>query len=115
MIGRRLRRSLGELIAGVIVGSQGKFIERGKKMVVPRLLSRVPVTHRPRIDHRVVQNVVAISAADLGSAVRFAGRVTRRSAQPRGGAVHAKSIFGGEVDPALSVDGARKVVVQVTP
>ena len=63
---RMVGRGFGDHVASVSLGGKEKFVERSEKMIVARLIPRQPVTHGPCIHNGVVQNVIAISAADCG-------------------------------------------------
>src|ERR1051326_365014 len=82
-------------------------------MVVAGFVTGAPIAHGPGVDDLVVEDVVAVSAADGGlGRVMLAGIAGGRY-QLRGRAIDAEIVGGGEVDQILGVNGAVKVVVEV--
>jgi hypothetical protein len=113
MIGRRPRRHFGKGIANVLLHRRTKLIERSKEMIVPRLLRRMPVAHRPRVDQLVVENVVLIGAAHRRLALVGLARIARRVNQLRRRAVHAQRVLRSPVDEALRINRAAQVDMQI--
>src|SRR4029077_9714737 len=61
VLSRAIRRRRHAL-AYVSAESQSEFLERGKEVIVSRLLPRPPVAHRPCVNYLVVKNVIAVRA-----------------------------------------------------
>src|SRR5690348_335351 len=84
-----------------------------KKWSCPDSSPGAPVAHGPGVDDLVVEDMVAVSAADGGlGRVMLAGIAGRRY-QLRGRAIDAEIVGGGEVDQVFGVNGAVKMVVEV--
>ncbi len=103
-----------DAFGGVVVRGQPEFVEGGEEMIVTRFVARLPVAHRPGVDHLAVEHVIDIRATGRGfGSVGFAG-IARRGEEVGGGAVDAEVAGGGEIDEVLRVDCAVEVVVEVS-
>jgi hypothetical protein len=104
------RNQLGHV--GVRSGLE--LIEAGEEVIVSGFVSRTPVAHRPGVNDLVVENVVRVGAANRGARlVLFAG-VARRAEQLRGRSINTEIIRSREVDQVLGINGATKMVVEVS-
>ena len=106
--------NLGQLIAHAVQCGEVELVESCEEMVVPRSFAGSPVPHRPCIHQLVIENMIAVSTLNC----RFIGvlrarGIAGRSQKIRGAAIYAKVVACRIVDPALCVDGATHVIVQV--
>ena len=109
----RLRRG-GDCLGHVGVRGQTKFVERGEEMIVAGFVAGLPVAHRPGVDHLVVENVVAVSAAGGGfRGIGLAG-IAGRGEQARRCAVGAQAAVGGEIHQIFGVDCPIEMVVEIS-
>src|SRR5580704_16621882 len=94
--------------------SPTKTCRRWQEMIVPRFFPWCPITHRPGVDDRVVENVIAIRATDGRLArVFFAGIVTWRGYKNRSRTVHAQIVARGIVDEILRIKRAAQMDMQI--
>ena len=114
MIHARAIRGCGNCLRYVGVRGQSEFVERGEEMIVAGFVARLPVAHRPGVDHLVVEHVIAVSAAcrRLGGVV-LAG-VAGRGQQPRRRPVHAQAAGGREIHQIFGINRAIQMIVQIS-
>ena len=96
------------------VRSQAEFVEGGEEMIVARSLPRIPVAHRPGIDHLAVEDAIDVRAANRGFGGVGLARITGRRDQARRRAVHAQAAGGREIYEVFSIDCAVQMIVQIS-
>ena len=94
--------------------SKTELIEGTEELIVPGLLARLPVAHGPCIDHLVIEDMIAVSAASgrLGG-IDFTW-IARRRQQAGRSPVHTEAAGGGEIDQIFRIDCAIKMIVQIS-
>src|SRR6266571_3196770 len=113
MTARRSRQRFCKHLSRLVPGGWSEFAERIEEMIVTALAGKLPVAHRPRIDHLTVEHRVRErSACHWLSRLRIATRL-RRWQQRHRCSVDAEPIVRGPLNIRLGINRAGKVIMEI--